>query len=234
MPDVVHPEREKIIDLSLFIHVKKLELVQPKIQSMPSEKCVLMFKPDFAMEPAKYHQVANALKNRLTINTAKKIGLFRLNNHKSKQQGRKSMLQVKDLMTRDLFTLQETDNLALAKSLMNLARIRHIPIINSVMDFVGLLTHRDILSATVSRLADVDMQTREELDLGIPVREIMNTKITTVTSETSLKEAAAILLEHKYGCLPVVKNRRLVGILTEADFLSLTISLMNTLEESGM
>ncbi len=144
------------------------------------------------------------------------------------------MLQVKDLMTWDLFTLQENDNLALAKSLMNLARIRHIPIINADKNFVGLLTHRDILSATVSRLADVDMQTMEELDLGIPVREIMNTKITTVTSETSLKEAAAILLEHKYGCLPVLENGRLVGILTEADFLSLTISLMNTLEESGM
>ncbi|WP_291322335.1 CBS domain-containing protein [Desulfonatronospira sp.] len=141
------------------------------------------------------------------------------------------MLNVKDLMTQDLFTLQETDNLALARSLMDLARIRHIPIVDENMGFTGLITHRDILEATVSKLAGVDTQTQEELDRGIPVREIMNTNVKTITPDDNLRDAAGLLLEHKYGCLPVLMNGKLVGILTEADFLSLTISLIDALEE---
>jgi len=141
------------------------------------------------------------------------------------------MLTVKDLMTRDIFTLQATDNLALARSLMDLARIRHIPIVDHDMSFTGLLTHRDILSATVSKLAGVDSQTQEELDMGIPVQEIMNTRVKTIHPDDNLRDAAGLLLEHKYGCLPVVMDGKLVGILTEADFLSLTISLMDALDQ---
>ncbi len=140
------------------------------------------------------------------------------------------MLTVKDLMTRDIFTLQETDNLALARSLMDLARIRHIPIVDHDMSFTGLITHRDILSATVSKLAGVDPQTQEELDMGIPVQEIMNTRVKTIHPDDNLRDAAGLLLEHKYGCLPVVMEGKLVGILTEGDFLSLTISLMDALD----
>ncbi|MFN2268560.1 MAG: CBS domain-containing protein [Desulfonatronovibrio sp.] len=141
------------------------------------------------------------------------------------------MLKVKDIMTSDIFTLKQTDNLALARSVMNLARIRHIPIVSSDNHFIGLLTHRDILAATVSKLADVDSQTQEEIDLGIPVMEIMNLNVKSVSSEDSLRDAASLLLEHKFGCLPVVDNDILVGIITEADFLSLTISLLDALKD---
>ncbi len=141
------------------------------------------------------------------------------------------MLKVKDIMTMDIFTLKETDNLALARSMMNLARIRHIPIVREDMTFIGLLTHRDILGATVSKLAELDSHTQEELDQGIPVMEIMNTKVRTVSRDDSLKEAAGLLLEHKYGCLPVIEEDKLVGIITEADFLNLTINLLEALTE---
>lgn len=141
------------------------------------------------------------------------------------------MLKAKDIMTTDIFTLKETDNLALARSVMNLARIRHIPVVREDMSFIGLLTHRDILGATVSRLADLDSHTQEELDLGIPVMEIMNTKVRVVSPDDSLRECAALLLEHKYGCLPVLEQEKLVGIITEADFLNLTISLLDALSE---
>lgn len=142
-----------------------------------------------------------------------------------------NMLKVKDIMTVDIFTLKETDNLALARSVMNLARIRHIPVVKEDMSFIGLLTHRDILGATVSKLADLDHKAQEELDLGIPVMEIMNTKVKTVSQEDSLKNAAELLLENKFGCLPVLENGILVGIITEADFLNLTINLLEALSE---
>lgn len=140
------------------------------------------------------------------------------------------MLKVKDLMTTPVFSLKETDSLHNARSLMDLQRIRHIPIVTVDNEFTGLITHRDILSATISRLADLDPETQKEIDAGILIREIMRSDIMTVEPETSLKRAAEILLNHKYGCLPVVDKNVLTGIVTEADFLRLTINLMEGLD----
>ena len=140
------------------------------------------------------------------------------------------MFQVRDLMTTPVFSLKETDSLFRARNLMDLQRIRHIPILTADNRFAGLVTHRDILAATISRLAELGPETQKELDEGIPIREIMRVGITTVTASTTLGEAATILLRHKYGCLPVVEDERLVGILTEADFLRLTISLLQAVD----
>lgn len=143
------------------------------------------------------------------------------------------MLKVSDLMSKELFTLQRSDSLKTARSIMNLKRIRHIPIVTGDNYFVGLLTHRDLLSATISKLADIDSKTQGEIDAGIPVGEIMNDDVRTITPNTPLKESAFLLLEHKYGCLPVIdQDKKLVGIITEADFLKLTLDLMEALEQN--
>lgn len=142
------------------------------------------------------------------------------------------MLKIKDLMSAPVFSLKENDSLYSAKTLMDLQRIRHIPIVTVDNVFTGLITHRDLLSATVSRLAEVDPETQKEIDSGIPIKEIMRTDIHSVTEDTLLKDAAQTLLNHKYGCLPVVQEGELVGIVTEADFLRLTINLMDALDEN--
>ena len=71
-----------------------------------------------------------------------------------------------------------------------------------------------------------------DLDEGIKARDIMNCDACTVTPDTGLKDAANTLLRHKYGCLPVLDGRRLVGMLTEADFLRLTIHLLDAVDEA--
>ncbi len=141
------------------------------------------------------------------------------------------MLKVKDLMTEELFVLKTNDTLKTARSLMSLARIRHIPIVDKRNAFIGLMTHRDILQASISRFAEVDKMVQDEIDAGIPVAEIMRTDVTTVSPDMVLRDAAEILLNHKYGCLPVVLDGILVGIITEADFLKLTITLMDAMNE---
>ncbi|WFS64068.1 CBS domain-containing protein [Pseudodesulfovibrio thermohalotolerans] len=143
------------------------------------------------------------------------------------------MLKVKDLMSSPVFSLKENDSLHTARELMDLQRIRHIPIVTVDNAFTGLITHRDILSATISKLAGLDPETQKEIDSGIPIREIMRADIVSVEPETSLKDAARLLLNNKYGCLPVVENSGLVGIVTEADFLRLTINLMEGLEQDA-
>lgn len=143
------------------------------------------------------------------------------------------MLKVRDLMTSPVFSLRENDSLHSARELMDLQRIRHIPIVTVDNVFTGLVTHRDILSATISKLAELDPETQKEIDAGIPIREIMRADIVSVEPDTSLKDAARLLLNNKYGCLPVVEGGGLVGIVTEADFLRLTINLMEGLEQDG-
>lgn len=142
------------------------------------------------------------------------------------------MLKVKDMMTNELFSLKTTDTLRTARSMMSLARIRHIPIVDKTGAFIGLLTHRDILQASISRFAEVDRSVQDEIDAGIPIAEIMRTDVTAVPPDLDVRDAAEMLLNHKYGCLPVVEDEKLVGIITEADFLKLTISLMDALGES--
>lgn len=142
------------------------------------------------------------------------------------------MLKIKDLMSSPVFSLTESDSLHSARSLMDLQRIRHIPITTVDNVFTGLITHRDLLGATISKLAELDPETQKEIDAGVPIREIMRTDIATVDEDVLLKDAAQILLNHKYGCLPVVHNGELKGIVTEADFLRLTINLMDAMEDT--
>lgn len=142
------------------------------------------------------------------------------------------MMTVNDLMTKQVFSLRETDTLSAARSLMSLQRIRHIPIVAADHTFIGLITHRDLLGATISHLADVDDETQKEIDAGIPIKEVMRSDLVTVDPTLPLKEAASVLFNHKYGCLPVVENGLLVGIITEADFLKLTIELLDALDKN--
>lgn len=136
------------------------------------------------------------------------------------------MLKIKDIMTTEVFTLHSTQNLALVRFLMQLKHVRHIPIVDQDNRFAGLLTHRDLLAQTISHLADPDGNEQKQMDQNIPIVEVMKTKVVTVGPEVDLCEAIQILLDNKYGCLPVVDNNRLVGIVTEADFMRLTQKLL--------
>lgn len=128
---------------------------------------------------------------------------------------------VKDIMTRDLFTLNKDDRLDLANNLMNMEMVRHVPVIDHQQKLVGLVTHRDLLRASVSTFSDLDPEEKQELYHHIPIRDIMTDDVLTATPETSISEAAQIMEENKVGCLPIMQGEKLVGILTEADFLHL-------------
>jgi CBS domain-containing membrane protein len=141
------------------------------------------------------------------------------------------MYTIKDIMTTEVFTLHATQTLALARFLMKLKHVRHVPIVEKDNCFVGLLTHRDLLAYTISLVADPDQNEQEEIDDYIHLGHVMKTNIVTVAPEMNLCEAIPILLENKYGCLPVISEEKLVGIVTEADFLKLTLTLLQESEK---
>ncbi|PKN09574.1 MAG: hypothetical protein CVU73_01075 [Deltaproteobacteria bacterium HGW-Deltaproteobacteria-8] len=143
------------------------------------------------------------------------------------------MFKISELMTSPVYSLRETDTLQSARVLMDQKRIRHVPITTGNNIFRGLITNRDVLANTISHLADIDQATQNEIDAGIPLQEIMRTDVRTVSSQDSVKDAANILYNNKYGCLPVVDDGKLVGIVTEADFLQLTIQLLEAMDQAS-
>jgi CBS domain-containing membrane protein len=140
------------------------------------------------------------------------------------------MLKVKDIMTTEVFALHSTQTLELVRSLMRIKHVRHVPIVDEDNVFVGLVTHRDLLAQTISHLAEIDDEEQEYLDRHIHIMNIMKTDVLTVDSEVDVCTAISLLLDHRYGCLPVVSDSKLVGIVTEADFLKLTLELMKKFE----
>jgi CBS domain-containing membrane protein len=137
------------------------------------------------------------------------------------------MLFVSDVMTSKLLTLSPSDSLKTAREIMQKARIRHLPVLAPQGGFVGLLTQRDLLKAAVSHFADVTAALRAEVEAGIPVSEIMAVDVLTVPPDMPVTQAGELLLIHKIGCLPVLERGRLRGILTESDFVKLSLSLLD-------
>jgi len=128
-------------------------------------------------------------------------------------------LHVADLMTESVATLKPGDSIAALNDLMTARHVRHVPIVDSDGDLVGLVSHRDLLRAVLSSAADLPISAQRAILQHLRVEEIMIQDPETTEPGTDLREAAQIMLENKYGSLPVVEGSRLVGILTEADFI---------------
>lgn len=136
-------------------------------------------------------------------------------------------LKARDLMCGDLITLQENETLDLADEVMRLARIRHLPVTDTEGHLTGLVTHRDLLRAQVSALAGLGSEETRKIERTIAVARIMNRGITTVSPGTPALDVARLMRDNKFGCLPVVDGGKLVGIITEADFVDLVIRALD-------
>jgi len=125
---------------------------------------------------------------------------------------------VGQFMATDLFTLRPDDLVDLAASLMDWRHIRHVPVEDESGRLVGLVTHRGLL-----RL--LSRGSNKPSGNSLTVREIMKPNPTSVSSTTPTLEAIEIMRRSGIGCLPVVDDNQLVGIVTSYDFLSATVSL---------
>jgi len=90
------------------------------------------------------------------------------------------MRTVAELMTDTVFTLQPTDSLSDVRSLMHLAKIRHTPVTDDEGNFQGLITNRDLLDCTISRLAEIDKAVQDEIDTAIGVTDVMRRDVVCV------------------------------------------------------
>jgi len=130
-------------------------------------------------------------------------------------------LRVRDVMTAEATTLQRNDKLTLADDIMRLGRIRHLPVLDENGQLAGILTQRDLFRGALAKALGYGERAQRQLMDTLVVKEVMTSEVITTTPDTPLAEAAQVLIERKIGCLPVVEAGRLVGIITEADFVAL-------------
>ena len=103
--------------------------------------------------------------------------------------------------------------------LMHKKQIRHVPVEDDQHGLVGLVSYRSILKM-VSQMDGVDRK-------ALPVSEIMELDPLSVSPETSTQEAIEIMRTNRVSCLPVVKNEKLVGLVSEADFMRIAYQLLD-------
>lgn len=127
--------------------------------------------------------------------------------------------RVGDLMSRDVKTLGRNEKLSLADQLMRMERIRHLPVVDDDGAVVGIVSQRDLFRGALARAMGYGEHAQEKILEQLHVKEVMTNDPVTIGPGTTLREAAALMLERRIGCLPVVDDGRLVGILSESDFL---------------
>lgn len=143
-------------------------------------------------------------------------------------------LRVADLMTREVMTLERNDKLAVADDIMRLGRIRHMLVIDDSEGgkLVGIVSQRDLFHGGLLRALGYGTHAKQRALEAIFVKEAMRTKLVTVTPDTPLREAAKLMAEEKIGCLPVMQDSKVVGILTEGDFVLQAAGLKQPPESS--
>jgi CBS-domain-containing membrane protein len=134
---------------------------------------------------------------------------------------------VRHIMTEKVVTFFSEQTLPLAEEVMAIHRFRHLPVIDNERRLVGLITQRDLLRGQISVLTGLTDDQRRARQAEVRISELMTRDIWTVTPDTPASHAGQTLLDHKFGCLPVVdQDHVLCGIVTERDFLRFAIKAL--------
>lgn len=124
---------------------------------------------------------------------------------------------VEQFMASDLYTVRPGDALDLAASLMDWRHVRHVPVENDTGLLVGLISHRDLVR--------IFARGKASSSHTLVVRDVMKTELITIEPQTPTLEALRLMRDKKIGCLPVVNEGKLIGLLTAYDFLTVSTKL---------
>ena len=127
---------------------------------------------------------------------------------------------VSSVMKSEFASVGPKDRLDLVDDVMKLGQVRHMPVLDDGR-LVGVLSHRDLVGASLTRALDFELTQRRAFMRAVEVSEVMRRDPITVGPDDSLRDAAELVLEHKIGCLLVVDPEgSVLGLLTETDLLA--------------
>lgn len=127
-------------------------------------------------------------------------------------------MHVQGIMAEDVVTIDRNDDLRLVDDIMAERHIRHIPVLEDGQ-LVGLVTQRDLFKARMSSTMGYGEKAQRSFLHTVRVKEIMVYPVMTVSPEISVSVAAELMIREGIGCLPVVQEGRLTGIVTKTDLL---------------
>ena len=123
---------------------------------------------------------------------------------------------VSDWMTKKVFTLTMDDYISDALSIMKEKKIKHVPVVKNDT-LKGIVSDRDIKEYSPSKATTLDVYELHYVLANTKIKEIARTKILTTSPDMPIEEAAMIMLDNNVGCLPVIDNLKLVGIISDKD-----------------
>ena len=130
-----------------------------------------------------------------------------------------SNLLVEEFMDKELFTVRETDILALVADMVDWQKIRYVPVEDNDGKLIGMVTSRLLLRHYSQKL-------NYGKDLAKSVSDIMIKKPISIRPDSTIKDTIDLMQKNNIGCLPVVDNGSLVGIITEENFMNITNLLL--------
>ena len=135
----------------------------------------------------------------------------------------KQRVPVSTIMTKNVVKLNLTDDLTKAETLFKKHKIRHIPVVSG-NTIIGMLSYTDLLRIS---FADAVFEDEPEIDTTVynmfSVEQVMAKNVTTISPDTTIKEAAEILSNKEFHALPIAEGNLLVGIITTTDLIKYLI-----------
>jgi CBS-domain-containing membrane protein len=126
-------------------------------------------------------------------------------------------------MTPVVRTIGRNDQLLIADELMTTQRIRHVPVLDDDGLVCGVVSQRDLFRGALAKALGYGQTAQQKMHSLLRVKEVMSSSVITIGPHEPLANAAHLMLENKIGCLPVVDGEKLLGILTESDFVKLAL-----------
>ncbi len=139
---------------------------------------------------------------------------------------------VRKKMNKNLVTIEKNERMTVAKKILKEKNIRHLPVVEG-KKLIGLVTNMDIRKAEASPATSLEIRELHYLLDKLTVQEIMTRNVLTISPDISVEEAATLLHDNKIGCLPVVEDGNLVGIITEDDVMEILIEVMGMKEKGS-
>lgn len=139
---------------------------------------------------------------------------------------------VKDRMTLKPVTITPDTSFPEAFQLMREKRIRHLPVVDRKGKLIGVVARTDLLHASPSSATTLSVFEMNFLLANLHIGEIMSAPPITVSEDAPLEEAARVMVQNKIGCLPVMHDGDLVGLITETDIFEIFVEILGGEEAS--
>lgn len=133
---------------------------------------------------------------------------------------------VKEFMTPDPITITPDTAVPTALRLMREKKVRHLPIVDTHGKLLGIVSDKDLLHASPSQATSLAIWEITDLMSRLKVEKVMTRDVVSVTEDTPLEEAALILADRPFSSLLVLRDKKLVGIITQSDLFHVLLDLL--------